>query len=630
MANQYGMNMPSSYLQNNFLFGESGDKLTVNKDSDYYKLTANTIINFSTTELGNLRVLKKPIINASDSTFSDVQQVISTEFDFIIVIVKTKILTLKKTDYSLINEVSGINFDRKICRASLVENFLMVPQIDGSRKDYEVNSNGQFGENTDFKASLRKPIKNKFKIKVDIYQVRNLDLGSGTASKRPYLLSTTELQEFDVSDDGKLQFKYDKNLKITRIYFPYQSNMTNIKNIPDLNVNDYFVSIFPIETLEGGEFYIGNSKIEFSGEKNDTSGKYYETINKTGTIGKTGLITYGNMFKNFENEFNIIAYYQNRMVVSNGEYIYFSKVGDYNYFLNGEKVDDAFYIKLSTINSEKSKILNIIPGRGLWVITDKGVFIVGYNQIITGSSIEVRFIGSDRCTLECVDVNNTLYYLTVDNELKAVQNTTGVKGYIDFGVNTVDKFNSTKNIDTLGEHILENKKVLFCGLKTLESNTFNVNVGAFIYKEENINIFSRISAEYPLKAITNYEVMYIDSNNILTPGTNNMKDAYIALNVPPTYTKMNGYLLNDASSIYKGVTLKFATDSIDDISGVTCNGIPSNQLGDPSQGVYSLYTFKSIAGSNLLERIKLIVESSENTADIELQATEVFYTLGQY
>ena len=629
MANSYGMNMPDSYLQNNFIFGESGDKLSVNKDSDYYKNTANTVINFSTTELGNLKVLKKPIVNTSNSVFTDVQQVINTQYDFTIVITKTKILTLKKSNFSKIGEISGIDFDRKKFRASLIELFLLVPQSDGTRKDYEISTSGAIGENLDFKASLRKPVKNKFKIKLDIYQVRKIDLGTGTAELRPYKLTTTELQEFEV-DDGNLKFKYDTDLKITRIYLPYQSNMTNIKSIPNLVENDYFISIFPIETFNEGKYYLGNAEIVLDGKTSDKSGTFYKTVTKTGTIGKTGLMTYGEIFENFQDDFNIITEYQNRMVVSNGEYVFFSKVGDFNYFLNGEATDDAFYIKLSTVNDEKTKILNIISGRGLWIVTNKGVFLAGYNQIITGTNIEVRFIGSDRCTLECIDVNNTLYYLTAENDLKAIQNTTGIKGYVDFSVNTVDKFNSTVNIDTLNEYIIDNKKSLFAGLKALSPNEFNANVGAFIYKEENVNIFSRTSAEFPLKAITNYDVMYVDNDNILTTGTLNMKDAYISLNVPPTHTKQYGYLCNDASSMYKDLVAKFVIDTVDDIEGVLCNGIPSNQLGDASQGVYSIYRFQSIAGTKLLERIKLTVETIENSSNVELQATEVFYSSGQY
>lgn len=626
--NKFGMELPDSYLQNNFTLGESGDKLTVNKDSDYYKQTANTIINMVTTELGNLRIIKKPIVKASDAPFTDVQQVINTQYQFIILLTKTSILTIAKDNYSLIKRIDGISFDRKKCKASLIENFLLVPQVDGTRKDYELTNVGMIGENLDFKASMRKPIKNKFKVKVDIYQVRKIDIGGGTAELRPYKLTETELQEFTVEGNA-LKFKYDTDLKITRIYSPYQSQMTNIKSIPGLVENDYFISIFPIETFDEGKYYLGNAELTLNDKTSDKSGTYYKTVTKTGEIGKTGLLNYGTIFGTFQDDFCIVAEYQNRMIVSNGEYIFFSKVGDYNYFTNGESSDDAFYIKLSTVNSEKPKILHIISGRGLWIITNKGVFIAGYNQIITGTNIEVRFISSDRCTLECVDISNTLYYLTEKNSLKAVQNTTGVKGYVDFNVNTVDKFNSTDNISTIDEYIIENRKVLFASLKSINSNEFNADVGAFIYKEEDVNTFSRTSIEIPLKSITSYDTIFIDNSNILIPGTNNLKRAYVSLNVPPTHTKINGYLCNDAASIYKQIALKVVEDTADDIEGVICNGIPSNKLGDSSQGVYSIFKFQSLNGMKLLERIKLTVETVENSSDVELQATEVFYTTGK-
>lgn len=627
--NSYGMNTPTSYLQNNFLLGESGDKLSVNKDSDYYQRTANRIINMATTELGNLRVIKEPNIKTSTGTFSDIQQVLNTQYDFMIVITKTKIVTIKKETYKFIAEVNGINFDRKYNRATFIENFLLVPQKNGTRKDYELTSAGLIGVNTDFRNSIRKPIKNKSSVKVDIYQVRNIELTSATASKRPYKVSTTSLQEFKVVD-GKLKFKYDKDLKITRIYLSYQSDMVNINKIPNIVENDYYVVFYPVETFDGGEFYLGNSKISFSSKKSDVSGSYYENVSIKGVIGKTGLLTYGTMFETFQDDFYVATEYQNRMVTSDGEYIYFSKIGDYNYFLNGTESDDAFYIKLSTIDDEKAKILSIISGRGLWIVTNKGVFLVGYNQVISGTGVEVRFIGTDRCSNEAVDINNTLFYLTTKNELKAVQNTTGIKGYVDFEINTVDKFNSTKLIDTLGEFVLDNKKLLFTSLTSFSPNNFNANVGAFLFKEEDINVFSRVSIEYPLGAIPNYDIIFVDSNNILEQGENNVEKAYVELNVPPTYSKVNGYLTNDSSSAYSQVVLKFVVDTNEDINGIVLNDINSNMLGDDSNGVYSVFKFSSLNGKTLSERVKLTLETTENTSDVELQATEIFYKIGQY
>lgn len=623
---KYGIDYPLSYLQNNFNYGESGDKLSVNKESDYYKATANTIINMVTTEIGNLKLLKKPIVKSSDIAFSDVQQIINTKHNFYIVITKTKILTLNKTTYKKIGQIDNINFDRKKNRATLIENFLLLTQADGTRIDYEINDAGAIGVNTNFVTSLRKPVKDKSKITVDIYQVRKINIGTGVKT-RAYKLSKTELQEFKV-DGTSLKFKYDDTLKITRIYYPYQAELVTIEGIPNLKENDYFISINSFETFDSGKFYLGNAELELTGKKSDVSGSFFETVSVTGDIGKTGLITYGTIFKDFD-KFITSAEYQNRLIVSDGEYIYFSRVGDYNYFLNGENSDDAFYIKLSTINGERTEILRLVADRGLWVITNKGVFLVGYNQIIKGSDIEVRFIGTDKCTMECCTVNNALFYLTEENKIKSVQNTTGVKGYIDFQINKVDKFTDSFGINILEEYYIDNTKTLFVGLKENPTNSFGALIGAYIFKAENINVFSRTSLEVPLNVIPLYDMLFLDSDNILEPGTNNVEKAYITLNAPPASSKQSGFLLNDASSEYRKVACKLYTPSIDDVKGLTVNDINSNQIGDNSQGIYSLYSF-NLGGILLLDKINITIVTSQSKNEVELQATETFYSVGTY
>lgn len=620
-----GQSFPISYLQNNFNGGEVGDKLSVNKDSDYYKSTATRIVNMITTEIGNLKLLKKPIVKSSNATFSDIQQVINTKYNFVIVITRNKILTLKKKTYELIKEIADINFDRKIARATLVENFLLVPQSDLTRKDYEINSSGNIDINNDFSNSIRKPIKDRNIIKVDIYQVRNINLGAG-AKLRAYKTTTTTLQEFTV-DSNKLKFKYDTSLNITRIYYPFQADLVNIESIPNMKENDYFISIFPFETSETSKFYLGNTTIEFKDKKSDVSGSFFTTVSCDKTkIGKSGTLSYGIMFDTFEKSFYAITEYQNRLIVTDGEYIYFSKIGDFNFFLNGKEIDDSFFVKLSTVNGENPKVISLMSGRGLWAITDKGVFLIGYNQIISGGTIDLRFVGNDSCTLECCVSDNSLYYLTKENALKCVQNVTETKGYLDFKINTVDKFNPTSKISSINEFMIDNKKVI---LATLSTNLKTNDVGAYIFKEENINVFSRTSLEVNENVIPLYNTLYLDNANILEEGVECVDKAYITLNTPPTYSKRDGYLLNDSSSTYKNLSLRFYTENIEDLKGITVNKIPSNQLGDVSQGIYSIYNFR-LGGIPLTDKLEITIDTNSPQTDIELMATEIFYTVGAF
>lgn len=629
-GNSYGYKSTTNFYQTDYALGEVGDKIGINKDSQIYYLTANRIINLIPTETGSLRMLRKMQSKIIQDDI-DIQQVINTKYDFYILITTTGIATVDKTTHRIKNEYDfgdSFTFTRNSNGAVLIDKFLLVPVTNGTttkRLDYEINSDGRAGINADFANSIRNPIKNRGKVKVDIYQVRNMLINESKKELRAFKVSTTENQEFSVDGD-LLKFRYNTDLNLTRIFYPYRTDLVNVTPM-EAQENEYFVSIYDPETVEGGKWYLGNQEITFNEKTNDTTGTYYKKVTLgEGTLGKTQLLNFGLMKPlNNDTTFQIALEYQNRMVVSDGSYIYFSRVGDYNYFLNDSGTSDAFFIKLSNVNGEEPKVLKMISGRGIWVITDKGIFLLGYNQVITGATIDVRLITDDSATTECQLVGNNLYYLTTDNELKCIQNITSTKGYVDFDAYFVDKFFSTYDIVRLSEHKIDNKKYLLASLKT-STRISGYDVGAYLYSEVKTNSFSRVSVEFPQNCI-GFDTKLFAGNSIYILTENNMKNAYLKLNAPPVTTTKYGNLRNDTPTMITRLTMKLFEEQGDSVNNVKLSGIYASLLGETVQGVYNVYTV--VFSKSLKDAMYIELETKENTEELEIQATEIEFKPGE-
>lgn len=629
-GNSYGYKSTTSFYQTDYTLGEVGDKIGINKDSQIYYLTANRIINLIPTETGSLRMLRKmkPKVIQEDI---DIQQVINTKYNFYILITTTGIATVDKITHTIKNKYDfgdSFTFTRNSNGAVLIDKFLLVPVTNGTttkRLDYEINSDGRAGINADFANSIRNPIKNRGKVKVDIYQVRNMLITESKKELRAFKVSTTENQEFSV-EEKLLKFRYNTDLNLTRIFYPYRTDLVNVTPM-EAQENEYFVSIYDPETVEGGKWYLGNQEITFDEKTNDTTGTYYKKVTLgEGTLGKTQLLNFG-LMKSLNNDtaFQIALEYQNRMIVSDGSYIYFSRVGDYNYFLNDSGTSDAFFIKLSNVNGEEPRVLKMIAGRGIWVITDKGIFLLGYNQVITGATIDVRLITDDSATTECQLVGNSLYYLTTDNELKCIQNITSTKGYVDFDTYFVDKFFSTDDIVRLSEHKIDNKKYLLASLKN-STRISEYNVGAYLYSEVKTNSFSRVSVEFPQNCI-GFDTSLFAGNSIYTLTENNMRNAYLKLNAPPVTTTKYGNLRNDTPTMITRLTMKLFEEQGDSVNNVKLSGIYASLLGETVQGVYNVYTV--VFSKNLKDAMYIELETKENTEELEIQATEIEFKPGE-
>lgn len=630
-GNSYGYKSTTNFYQTDYSLGEVGDKIGINKDSPIYFLTANRIINLIPTETGSLKMLKQMQPKTIQEGV-DIQQVVNTKFSYYIIITTTGIITVDKKTHAVKNKYdfgSDFIFTRNSNGAVLVDKFLLVPVTNGTttkRLDYEISSDGRAGINADFANSIRNPIKNRGKVKIDIYQVRNMLITADKKELRAFKVSTTENQEFSV-DAEKLKFRYNTDLNLTRIFYPYRTDLVNATPL-EAQENEYFISIYDPETVEGGKWYLGNQEITFNEKTNDTTGTYYKKVSLgVGTLGKTQLLNFGLMRSlNNDTAFTIALEYQNRMVVSDGSYIYFSRVGDYNFFLNDSGTSDAFFIKLSNVNGEEPKILKIISGRGIWVITDKGIFLIGYNQVITGATVDVRLITDDSATTECCLVGNSLYYLTTDNELKCIQNITATKGYVDFDTYFVDKFFSTDNIIRLSEHKINNKKYLLASLKNSIKISEEYNVGSYLYSEVKTNSFSRVSVEFPQNCI-GFDTSLFSGNSIYTLTENNMRNAYLKLNAPPVTTTKYGNLRNDTPTMITRLTMKSFEEQGDSIENVKLAGIYASLLGETVQGVYNVYTV--VLSKSLKDAMYIELETKENTEEIEIQATEIEFKPGE-
>jgi len=409
-----------------------------------------------------------------------------------------------------------------------------------------------------------------------------------------------------------------------------------------------WLSVYPFVTYSSGNWYLGNARFSWSESDRYTTNSliFYTKITNlygkgTGTnslsvnypttgweqnllmFGKTHTLNFGIMhYLNDRTSCPIHCEHQSRFVMSDGKYIYFSRVNDYNYFLNDTGDDDAFFVKLSTINGEPAKVLRLISGRGLWAITDKGIFLLGYNEMITSKTVDARLIIADECTSEAVDIQNTLFYLTTDNKIKAVQNSSAQRGYVEFDTFVVDKYNEgSATIAYLEEIVIDHKKYLFAALSAYDTNYPGINVGAYIYRELGVNLFSRISYSCPPKMIASKNMLGYN-NKIYKFNDNNMQKVGMILNKPITSTTQYGYLMNDKTSSVSDVVVRFYEENNNAIKSVKISDSPIVRTPEPDGifNIYHGYTFETLGTAQRID-----IETNQNTSDLEIQTTEIFF-----
>ena len=496
------------------------------------------------------------------------------------------------------------------------------------------------------------------------FNVTNLDISTLTVTLATFLhnhpegIGSMSIDDVSLKISGQkkqsravtvsvLKFYYDQDLDITRVYDPHQTDLSVVDEIPQAEPNEFFVSIYPVTTLSGGKFILDNSEFNFTTPTTDITGKYYKTNNfvRSNESVSLHLMSYGTVFNSSNSDpqlpfskFGVCCEFQNRLILANDDYVFFSKVGDYNNFLNDIDNDSSFYIKLTTVYGSSVKIKRLLVGRGLWALTDRGIFLIGYNQLVTPLHTDVNFIDYDICTEEAVVVNDVLYYVNSFQELKAVQNITATQGYVDFGIFSVEKYFQNTAITRVSSLKIEDKTFLLAltnevnSTLTYDNNDDTYNSKAYLYESKDIDVFVRTTISLPKNCVTFNQYLFSFTNDNLyyhKLSENNVLECDISIHSPAVATTNYGALLNDVRSQYKNINIKTIDESDKALHSIKLNEDMEVYKNGELQEIYSTYAF-DVSGLNFSKNIKIKFITEQNSYDFEMQAYDVIYQVGVY
>lgn len=542
--------MAEIIVRNNFFVnGETGERLSGIRESEIYKNSARIIRNLVLTELGNLKFAKqyakKPL------NINGIIEVLDTRYFFFIVVTKTHIYSVRKSDYNILYTLQH-NLSKEITRdinVKMFEDSLMIcsttPQV------YEFNKDTGAIGTSNFLSLMKYPIIDKDDVKMDVYKVYKVG-----EELRVSLLSTYTNPKLESKSDGI--YLYETGLKLSRIYKQFKGSVDK-DNISSPTENLMFGVFYRFSKNEGKKSYIlGNNTITFTGETSDTvyGSPYFTGIN---TKDISGDLVYGEL-KTLKNNFTDIGVMSDRLCIISDNVFYFSKKDNYFDFRNGSQADDPFYFTPTPISNQKPTILKMKIGNAMYVATDKGVYVVSYSKVLTSTSYSVFIAGEVPATTECELVGDNFYYITPTNELKCVQPIPNAYGLESYGTYDAEKYDIRPNIILL-------TKVIIDGRTVLVATNENKKV-VYLYDAIDYNSFRRTSLDLDAtNELFGYRDHFISDGTLFEKTNNNYRECLLTLNAPYLKTDKGGSYSNDYSSRIQRVFVKMLNENKQAIKG---------------------------------------------------------------
>lgn len=597
--------MPNNEIivRNNFFInGETGERLSGIRESEFYKNSAQKIKNFIITELGNLKIAKK--YGKKSISPKDIIEVLDTRYFFFVIITTTHIHTLRKDTYETLYSLQH-NLSKAITRdinVKMFEDSLMIcsstPQV------YEFNpSDGNIGV-SNFLSLLKYPIIEKEDVKLDVYKIYEVQLSDKT-ELRVTLLSTYTNPKLESKDGGV--YLYETGLKLDRIYKQYKASIDK-DNITNPTKGLMFGVLYRYIKAESGKSYIlGNNNITFTGETNDSvyGSSYFTGIN---TKNINGNLVYGKL-QPLKNNFIDIGVISDRLCIIKDNTFYVSRKDNFFDFLNGSNSDDPFYFKPTPISNQKPNILKMKVGNSIYVATDKGVYVISYKNTLTATSYSVFIAGEVPCSRECELVGENFYYITPTSELKCVQAVPNNFGYESYATYDAEKYDIRPKIILLTKIIIDGKTLL------VATNQNKKEI--YLYEALDYNQFRRTSLDIDAsKELFGYRENFICDNNILFKTNDNYETAILTLNPPFMSTAKGGNYSNDYSSHIKRVFMKLLNEDRQAVKGVYVIDMDKPLDNKSKDDLFSTYKKETDTAVNNGYTIKIISNQNDKVLEI--------------
>ena len=594
--------------RNFFIYGEIGERLSGIREAEIYSQSAKELTNFYITELGNLKIAKQ----YSKKTISneEVLNVVDTKYNFYLLITTTKIRSVEKgTDRGLYELAHGMEV-HTTTNVKIFEKLIMMTNGKNTTKVFGFEENGKIGT-SNYLDTLEFPLKDKQDTTIDIYKVYMSPI---TNKLEPVFLSTFKSPKLKTDGSGIIYMK-ETNLKLDRIYRQYRTGLAN-KDITGIKEGMVFgvlqSYIVPENTMK---YHIGNTPFDFQGETQDTAynGTYF--TKGTANIQPGGQLFFGQLI-DFKRDITDCVFFQNRLVISTTDTLYFSKTFDYNDFKNGVSSDDGFYIKPTVIDNNQPIILRMLASGGIFVGTDRGIYSVGYGMGLTPSnSLQAVRIASDiPTTYEMQTIGDSLYYISDEGILKCLQ-VEYTSGQLQFVNSTVEKYDIKNRCKFITKAIIDDTNSL---VVTTDEDRI------FVYDQLDINLFRRYSLTFSKtdSKIFGLRKDLICGTNYYTLTRKNYEVGTIYFNPPNIRTGKSGSYLNDYESRYKRIVLVVLNEDREAVDHITIGGLPTNNLGGTIKDKFSAYKMET--SIPVLDGIKVEIHTKQNEKLLEFKGMDAF------
>ncbi|MGL4970545.1 MAG: hypothetical protein ACRC45_02830 [Cetobacterium sp.] len=591
-------------LKNMFRYGEVGSAIDGFRDSEISQQSASKILNFYITEMGTIRVAKQYEKVGLISDNDPIQKFLDTKYSFFIIITKTRIHTISKSTYKEIaNRTHGLTFTYN-SNTSIFNDFIALRDDRGSHKVFALREDGAIGD-TNFMDTIELPFTKMVELSLDYYKVFNPMIGT---EKR---LSPELMRAF--SGDLEVYVKSGKlyianlDISIDRIYKSFKAGITK-DDISGIAEGQKYLIFRNYKTPSGGEkYYAGNSEIKFTGEASDPiyGSSYFTTAEPNGA---KGILRFGEV-ENFKTGIVDFLEYQSRLVIATKEKMYFSKILDYNNFVPGTNSADSFFLKLSPIDGNQPTVMKMTSGNGIYVTTEKGMMVVGYNTTLSPSTSlgSVHIAGNSEPTRASALVENDFYYIDKKGLLRCIL-TSVSGGLVSFTNEIAEKYSHDRGeIKWLTRGYVNEQNTCVC--------TGNKVKELMVYNKIDEQIFRRYSLSFDTSnPVFGYNEHFITGGALYRLTDRNYKDAKIINNMPYVKSSSKGLFLMDFEMDYTRVVLNVLSPQ-GSIKGVKLNSKPFQNLQN-QKGDYNIYDYNGTL--NIID-LTVEMETRETNQVVELK-----------
>ena len=565
-------------LQQKFLYGESGIRLLGLGNTEAYSLSVKNADNVLITPIGSLRAAPKFDEMNFSNINEDILEIRDTNFKYSFIITATKVYSIEKSTFTIKASV-----DHKVenpCVFNTFENFCVVGNLI-TTEIFQVNKDtGAFGI-ANFFDSIKKPLRFKKPFQGELYKwliIKEYDISTSQTKDVKKLIKVQTYKDpngFGTDGTGKLTIN-GASKTIARIYCIASTDLSEkIFDDSEFSEGDY---IFNFYTGTPENVVINNIAVNLTGNATDKKGQAYYTGFSVNNIPK-GDACIGEIIKIDKTVVKDICVFQNRLCMATSTELFFSEMFNYTNFLGNEKNTGAFYIKPSPIKSVQPNIRKIAGNRGLWINTDRGYYVLGFNNQLSENDAFMQTATDKIPSLEQVLIGEVIYFIDVKGVAYNVQNIG--ETILKFVAIELDKFDIRRNSKYISSLTIDGVEYVVI-VDKLQGNKI------YLYRPIKENLFSRISLmiNNQGKKVVGWYDNYFLGNKLYIQSDNFVENIKIGVLPPYMSTQDYGlYLNNDAINVVR-VVLKILNENNEAVEKITING---TEISNIENDIYNTY-----------------------------------------